>query len=87
MNTFTSNTGMVLRHSLRSIFLSLSVHAWILLFVIFATLPHSFAAAPNIILIFADDLGYADIGPFGASTYKTPNLDRLAGEGRRFTSF
>ena len=87
MNTFTSNTGMVLRHSLRSIFLSLSGHAWILLFVIFATLPHSFAAAPNIILIFADDLGYADIGPFGASTYKTPNLDRLAGEGRRFTSF
>jgi arylsulfatase A len=44
-------------------------------------------APPNIVLIFADDLGYADIGPFGATAYKTPNLDRLAREGRRFTSF
>jgi arylsulfatase A len=44
-------------------------------------------ATPNIVLIFADDLGYADIGPFGATAYKTPNLDRLAREGRRFTSF
>jgi arylsulfatase A len=45
------------------------------------------ATSPNIVLIFADDLGYADIGPFGATAYKTPNLDRLAREGRRFTSF
>ncbi len=45
------------------------------------------AASPNIVLIFADDLGYADIGPFGATGYRTPNLERLAREGRRFTSF
>jgi arylsulfatase A-like enzyme len=42
---------------------------------------------PNIVMIFADDLAYADIGPFGATGYATPNLDRMAQEGRRFTSF
>lgn len=42
---------------------------------------------PNFVIIFMDDMGYADIGPFGARDYETPNLDRLAREGRRFTSF
>jgi arylsulfatase A-like enzyme len=42
---------------------------------------------PNIVIIFCDDLGYADIGPFGATAYKTPNLDRMAKEGRVFTDF
>ncbi len=42
---------------------------------------------PNIVLIFIDDMGYADIGPFGARDFSTPNLDRLAEEGRRFTDF
>src|SRR5688500_16630226 len=42
---------------------------------------------PNIILILADDLGYADLGCFGAKDIRTPNLDRLAGQGTRFTSF
>ncbi len=42
---------------------------------------------PNFVIIFMDDMGYADIGPFGATDYPTPNLDRLAGEGRRFTDF
>ena len=42
---------------------------------------------PNIVLIFADDLGYGDVGAFGAKGYKTPNLDRLAAEGRKFTGF
>lgn len=41
---------------------------------------------PNIILILADDMGYSDIGCFG-SEIKTPNLDRLANEGLRMTSF
>jgi arylsulfatase A len=42
---------------------------------------------PNIVLVFVDDLGYADIGPFGATKQKTPNLDRMAAEGMKFTSF
>jgi arylsulfatase A len=42
---------------------------------------------PNVVVIFIDDMGYADIGPFGAKAYPTPNLDRMAREGRRFTDF
>ncbi len=42
---------------------------------------------PNIVLIFMDDLGYGDLSCYGASQYKTPNLDRMAAQGIRFTSF
>jgi arylsulfatase A len=42
---------------------------------------------PNVVIIFCDDLGYADIGPFGAKGYATPHLDRMAREGIRFTNF
>jgi len=42
---------------------------------------------PNIVLILADDLGYADLGCFGSKTIRTPNLDSLAATGTRFTSF
>jgi arylsulfatase A len=42
---------------------------------------------PNFILINIDDLGYADIGPFGSKINRTPNLDRMAKEGRKLTSF
>ena len=49
--------------------------------------PAHAAETPNIVLIFCDDMGYADIGPFGAKSIRTPHLDRLAREGRRFTSF
>jgi arylsulfatase A-like enzyme len=42
---------------------------------------------PNFVLIFCDDMGYADIGPFGAKGYATPNLDRMAAEGMKFTDF
>lgn len=45
------------------------------------------AAPPNIIVIFADDLGYTDLGVYGAKDIRTPNLDRLAAEGIRFTDF
>ena len=44
-------------------------------------------ARPNIILIVADDVGYGDIGAYGAPDVKTPNLDRLAREGVRLTDF
>ena len=42
---------------------------------------------PNVILIVADDLGYADVGVYGAKGFTTPNLDLLAHEGVRFTDF
>jgi arylsulfatase A-like enzyme len=42
---------------------------------------------PNVVLVFADDLGYADVGAFGARSIRTPSIDRLAREGVRFTDF
>jgi len=42
---------------------------------------------PNIVLIFIDDMGYGDVGCFGATQYNTPNIDRLASTGMRFTNF
>lgn len=42
---------------------------------------------PNFIIIFADDLGYGDLGSYGHPTIKTPNLDQMANEGMRFTQF
>ena len=45
------------------------------------------AEKPNFVLIFTDDLGYGDLGSFGSTTIRTPHLDRLAAEGRKFTSF
>jgi arylsulfatase A-like enzyme len=44
-------------------------------------------ARPNLVIIFCDDLGYADIGKFGAEGYQTPNLDRMADEGAVFRNF
>jgi arylsulfatase A-like enzyme len=50
---------------------------------------HAAASAPrpNIVLILADDLGYGDLGSYGAADLATPNIDRLAREGLRFTDF
>lgn len=42
---------------------------------------------PNIVIIFADDLGYGDLGCFGHPTIRTPNLDRMAAEGMKLTQF
>src|SRR6266508_2845220 len=42
---------------------------------------------PNIIFILADDLGYGDLGCYGQKLIQTPNIDRLATEGMKFTSF
>lgn len=41
----------------------------------------------NIVLIFMDDMGYGDLGCYGATGYTTPNLDRMASQGVRFTNF
>src|SRR5690606_25472816 len=42
---------------------------------------------PNFIIIFADDLGYGDLGTYGHPTIKTPHLDRMASEGQKWTNF
>ena len=63
-----------------------------LLFVL--TLSGSFLSAParesdkpNFIIVYTDNLGYGDIEPFGSTVHRTPNLNRMAKEGRKFTHF
>lgn len=48
---------------------------------------HQANKRPNVVLIFVDDMGYGDLSSYGAIQYKTPNLDRMASQGVRFTSF
>ena len=55
----------------------------IFLFTSFVTFA---AEKPNLVVIMADDLGYGDLSCYGATEFKTPNIDRLAAEGLRFTS-
>lgn len=45
------------------------------------------ARGPNIVLIHADDLGYGDLSSYGQQRFRTPNIDRLAAEGTRFTNY
>jgi len=60
-----------------------------MLFVLLAALLAAATSArpPNVVVIFIDDLGYGDIGPFGATKQRTPHLDRMAKEGMKLTSF
>jgi arylsulfatase A-like enzyme len=52
-----------------------------------APTPTASTRPPNIVIIFADDLGYGDLGVYGHPVIKTPRLDRLASEGLKLTSF
>lgn len=58
-----------------------------ILFLTSCSSPTTKEPPPNIIYIFADDLGYGDIGSFGAEDIKTPHIDRIAEEGIKFTEF
>ncbi len=49
--------------------------------------PSASAAKPNLIVILTDDQGYQDLGCFGSPNIRTPNIDRMAGEGMKFTAF
>ncbi len=59
---------------------------FIIAFALLSSL-HISAAKPNFIIIFTDDQGYNDLGCFGSERIKTPNIDQLAKEGRKFTNF
>lgn len=52
-----------------------------------ATIAVAAERPPNIVIIYADDLGYADLECFGSPSADTPHLDRMAGQGRKFTNF
>jgi arylsulfatase A-like enzyme len=49
--------------------------------------PVAASGSPNIVIIFCDDMGYGDIGKYGAAGYSTPNIDQLTSEGMMFTQF
>ncbi|WP_225865533.1 sulfatase family protein [Dyadobacter aurulentus] len=51
------------------------------------TVAQKASGKPNIVVIFCDDMGYGDLGAFGHPTIMTPNLDRMAVEGQRWTNF
>ncbi len=59
--------------------------ACFLAIVLLTIAPALAGKAPNVVLIFADDLGYGDLGCYGATKVRTPHIDKLAAEGRRFT--
>lgn len=56
-------------------------------FAAFDAAAHAADPPPNFVIIFADDLGYGDLSCYGHPTIRTPNLDRMAAEGMRFTQF
>jgi arylsulfatase A-like enzyme len=60
---------------------------WLLALVLALLSTLASAAPPNVILIHCDDLGYGDLGCYGARDIRTPHLDRMAGVGTRFTDF
>jgi arylsulfatase A len=52
-----------------------------------AACEREYPGPPNVVLLLADDLGWEDVGVYGATGFETPSLDRMAAEGARFTSF
>ncbi len=56
-------------------------------FLAISSLPADSQRPPNFVVIFCDNLGYGDIEPFGSTLHRTPNLNRMAKEGKKFTHF
>ena len=59
----------------------------LLVFVAFTITVSAQTDRPNFLIIFIDDMGYGDLGCYGGTDARTPNIDRLASEGTRYTSF
>jgi arylsulfatase A-like enzyme len=59
----------------------------VLIFTFFFSCSNQTSSKPNFVVIFCDDLGYSDIGCFGSSVHRTPNIDQIAESGMRLTSF
>jgi arylsulfatase A-like enzyme len=59
----------------------------VVMFTIGCTTAEPDGSRPNFVVIFADDLGYGDLGVFGHPVFRTPNLDQLAAEGQKWTQF
>ena len=89
MNKTDRTLGMRTAGAVTSLILALTVHGLSQTLPAEKTEPARAPAPrrPNIIFILADDLGYGDLGCYGQEKIKTPNLDRLAAEGMRFTDF
>ncbi|HEV3440396.1 MAG TPA: sulfatase-like hydrolase/transferase [Gemmata sp.] len=75
----------MLRSSLLQFFVALVVIALTSLFPSPSATASEPSRSPNIVLIFTDDQGYGDVGCYGAKGFETPNLDKLAKQGVRFT--
>src|SRR3989441_3629633 len=71
---------LALRHSL-------ALSGAVALLLLVGAPPEAQSVKPNVILIQADDLGYGDLSVYGQTKFQTPNLDRLAREGIRFTQY
>jgi len=67
-------------------FRALTISLMITLLTLAGMVP-ALAVQPNLVIFYVDDLGYGDLGSYGHPIVKTPNIDRLASEGIRYTQF
>src|SRR4051794_39243841 len=74
-------------HGEPSVIRTLPVVAAAILFIAASSAAAEPPAKPNVVIVFADDMGYGDLACYGNKVNKSPNLDRMAREGTRFTDF
>lgn len=87
MQSKPSHNVLRLSRTLRFTWLGCAALVFCLHLLLDATAHAAQDGQPNLVLIFADDQGYQDIGCFGSPNIKTPNLDRMAKQGMKFTDF
>lgn len=76
-----------MKYHVKNILFLVAVRTFFLSFLSLGAQNKTINTPPNIIVIFADDLGYGDLGCYGHPTINTPSLDKMAAEGLRFTQF